>query len=67
MSLLISKDARPMDDKLMELTVQVIRLEEQLRAAEKALSLAQSNIHVLVAEGLSIVAILASIFSVLHK
>lgn len=56
-----------MDDKLMELVIQITRLEEKLRAAEKALSLAQSNIHVLVAEGLSIVAILASIFSVLHK
>jgi hypothetical protein len=47
--------------------VKIARLEEKLRAAEKALEFAQNNAHVVVAEVLSILAILASVYSVLHR
>lgn len=50
-----------------ELKEKVIRLEEQLKGAEKALVLAQSNTHVVVAEVISILAILASLYAVFHK
>lgn len=45
----------------------VIRLEEKLKAAEKALDLAQNNTHVIIAEVISVVAILASLYAVLHR
>lgn len=50
-----------------ELKERVIRLEEKLDAADKALQLAYSNTHGIRAEALSIVAILVSVFAVFRR
>jgi hypothetical protein len=53
------------NERLRGLELQVTRLEEKLKAAEKALDLAQSSTHVIIAETLAVLAILASLYSVL--
>lgn len=50
-----------------ELKEKVIRLEEQLRAAEKALELAHSNTHAVRAEIMAIGAFSVSMFSMFRK
>lgn len=48
-------------------SVKIARLEEQLRAAEKALQLAQSNAHIIMAQILSIIAIVVSAYTVFKR
>lgn len=45
----------------------VIRLEERLSAANKALELAQSDAHSVVAIIISVLAVIVSAYAVLHK
>lgn len=53
--------------QIYALDKEVAILKTKLEAAEKALSLAQNNTHVIIAEIFSIMAIVASIFAILHK
>jgi len=50
-----------------ELKEKVIRLEEQLKGAEKALNLAQNNTHSVVAQILSLAALVVSMYAIFHK
>jgi hypothetical protein len=50
-----------------EMKERIIRLEEQIRAAEKALNLAQNNVNTLVAQMLSITSLVVSIYAIFRK
>lgn len=50
-----------------EMKERIIRLEEQIKAAEKALILAQNNTQAITAQLISILAIIVSIYAVVHK
>lgn len=55
------------EERSHELEIKIAILETKLDGAEKALQLAQSNTHVVVAEIIAVLSMLISVYAVFHK